>query len=245
MSVGYQPKIVTDNLVLCLDAADAKSYSGSGTTWSDRIGNGTAVARGYVDGSFSYPVYNDKYFSFDGISQRFHLSHNVSNDELAYTPDNSLGSDTYTFEVWVRTEDTIGPIISKPWNGSGSYNYSLRDNYFRLQTSANTRDYSYESVADGQWHQICVSVDPTNVIITKDGGLYSVTHANTSSGSARDPNWNLGIVLMSVYPYGTTWAGNTSYSIQGDLASFRIYKKTLSPEEILQNYNAQKGRFGL
>ena len=40
MALSHSPKIVTDGLVLCLDAGDRKSYSGSGTTWSDRSGNG-------------------------------------------------------------------------------------------------------------------------------------------------------------------------------------------------------------
>ena len=44
MATNYNPKIVTDGLVLCLDAANTKSYSGSGTTWTDISGksnNGT------------------------------------------------------------------------------------------------------------------------------------------------------------------------------------------------------------
>jgi hypothetical protein len=40
MALSHSPKIVTDGLVLCLDAGDGKSYSGSGTTWTDRSGNG-------------------------------------------------------------------------------------------------------------------------------------------------------------------------------------------------------------
>ena len=41
MSASANPDIVTDGLVLCLDASDRKSYSGNGTTWYDRSGNGT------------------------------------------------------------------------------------------------------------------------------------------------------------------------------------------------------------
>ena len=39
MATSYSPKIITDGLVLCLDAGDGKSYSGSGTAWTDRSGN--------------------------------------------------------------------------------------------------------------------------------------------------------------------------------------------------------------
>jgi hypothetical protein len=40
MGLGHSPRIVTDGLVLCLDAANARSYPGTGTTWTDRSGNG-------------------------------------------------------------------------------------------------------------------------------------------------------------------------------------------------------------
>ena len=40
MATSYSPKIVTDGLVVCLDAGDKNSYPGSGATWSDVSGNG-------------------------------------------------------------------------------------------------------------------------------------------------------------------------------------------------------------
>jgi hypothetical protein len=40
MSLIHSPRIVTDGLVLCLDAGNPKSYTGSGTTWTDLSGNG-------------------------------------------------------------------------------------------------------------------------------------------------------------------------------------------------------------
>jgi len=40
MTIGYGPSVVTDRLVLALDAADRNSYSGFGTTWTDLSGNG-------------------------------------------------------------------------------------------------------------------------------------------------------------------------------------------------------------
>jgi hypothetical protein len=58
MAVGYNPRIVTDSLVLCLDAANTKSYPGSGTTWTDLSGNGRNFTWGsspsYTSGSIPY-----------------------------------------------------------------------------------------------------------------------------------------------------------------------------------------------
>ena len=48
MGTNYSPRIVTDGLLLCLDAKDIKSYAGSGTTWTDRSGNDND---GSIDGA--------------------------------------------------------------------------------------------------------------------------------------------------------------------------------------------------
>ena len=77
MSNNYGPKIITDGLVLCLDAADQNSYSGSGNTWTDLSGNGnngtlingpTFTSENYgsiiFDGSNDYMSVNNNYNHF-------------------------------------------------------------------------------------------------------------------------------------------------------------------------------------
>ena len=62
MALSHSPKIVTDGLVLCLDAGDRKSYSGSGTTWTDRSGegnNGTLVNGPTFDSGNGGSIYFD------------------------------------------------------------------------------------------------------------------------------------------------------------------------------------------
>ena len=64
MALSHSPSIVTNGLVLCLDAANSKSYPGSGTTWTDLSGrgnNGTLVnGVGYNSGNLGSLV-------FDGV----------------------------------------------------------------------------------------------------------------------------------------------------------------------------------
>ena len=85
MAVGYNPRIVTDGLVLALDAANTKSYGGSGTTWTDLNGRGN-------DGTISGATYNsDGYFSFD------------STDDLVTIPNSSdltFGTGEFAVEIW-------------------------------------------------------------------------------------------------------------------------------------------------
>lgn len=63
MALAHNPKIVTDGLVLCLDAANPKSYPGSGTVWSDLSGNGN---NGTLVNGVGYNSNNGGYLTFDG-----------------------------------------------------------------------------------------------------------------------------------------------------------------------------------
>ena len=66
MGLGHSPRIVTDGLVLCLDAASKRSYPGTGTTWTDLKGgnNGTLTN---MDGA-NFSSANGGSLSFDGAS---------------------------------------------------------------------------------------------------------------------------------------------------------------------------------
>ena len=78
MSFHHSPKIVTDGLVLCLDAADKNSYPGSGTTWTDLSGNGNATM-------VNSPVFSSTHpssFSFDANTEYFSLT---NNNEMSMT----------------------------------------------------------------------------------------------------------------------------------------------------------------
>jgi hypothetical protein len=66
------------------------------------------------------------------------------------------------------------------------------------------------------------------------------------TGGASDfGNAGLPLTLMTLYPYGEGWGGNTGFSVAGDVGAFKAYNRQLSVTEVTQNYNATKGRFGL
>ena len=62
MSASHNPKIITENLQMCLDAADPKSYPRSGTTWTDMISgynaslNGSGVSWTQPKSNYSYAI---------------------------------------------------------------------------------------------------------------------------------------------------------------------------------------------
>jgi len=73
MALAHSPRIVTDGLVLCLDAGNSKSYSGSGTTWNDISGNGNNGT--LVNGV----IFNGGLFDFDGVDDYISIPINLTN----------------------------------------------------------------------------------------------------------------------------------------------------------------------
>lgn len=240
MATLYNNSIVTDGLVLCLDAINQRSYPGTGSTWFD-------ITRNKYDGTLvDGPTYSSSgipRFNFDGLNDRIHIS--SPNDLFAWTPSGN-GNNSLSVEAWFKTSENIGNVVSKPWNGNGEYNYRILPNQFLNSVGNQGHTMNFTSIANGKWNQCVGILTPTQKAIYVNGILnvgftnHSITN-NIPAGS----NNNLPLCVMSLYPYGPSWAGNTDFSILGDFAILKIYNRVLSTSEVLQNYNSTRGRFNL
>ena len=246
------PNINRKGLVIALDAANTKSYPGSGTIWTDVTGNG-------YNGTLTFgPTFDNEdngNLDFDGLNDYVTVAGNSSNNNHAWTADGSVGSDLLCYEIWIKTSDSTGRILSKPWNGSGRYNLSVEPNRFILTVgnggstedsdSSSTLNYS-SAINDNKWHQLVIWANNTQQGFYIDGGTDSDSknHGLTGGVSNRGNN-TLPLIIMTLYAYGGTWAGETSHAIEGKVAMFRKYNRVLSAKEVLQNYNSVKSRFGL
>lgn len=250
MGIGYNPKIVTNGLMLCLDAGNKKSYPGTGTTWADltgRGGNGTLV------NGTTFSSDNNGTFVFDGSDDYAAVPGTLTTSILGWTPLGSVGVSTMTIELWVKTADTTGEVYSKPWNGGGGYNIRIGTAQYNIApitiNYANIASINYTSnISDNKYHQLVCWANSTDFGYYVDGGKQSksAAHGLTSdnpSGSAT--NSNINGALMTLYPYGPGWAGNTGFSVAGNLAIFRVYNRVLSSGDVQQNFNAIRGRFGI
>lgn len=239
MAIFANPNTVTDGLVLCLDAANRESYPGTGTTWFD-IGvnkyNGSLV-----DGPiFSY---SDSSFIFDGSNDRVHIS--SPNNLFAWTPSGN-GNNILSIEIWFKTSDNGGRLISKPWNGNGEYNYGILPSQFLNSVGNQSHTMNFTSIADSKWNQCVGILTPTQKSLYINGKqAVGFTNHSITNNTPTNPNANTSLCVMSLYPYGPNWGGNTGFSIEGNFAILKIYNKVLSSSEIRQNYLATRGRFGL
>ena len=97
MGLAHSPRTVTDGLVLALDAGNTKSYSGSGTTWSDLSGKGND---GTLVNSPTYSNLNGGNFNFDEVNDYVNIG------------STAINGTAYTKIAWIRPESACRNIIS-------------------------------------------------------------------------------------------------------------------------------------
>ena len=227
MAISYNPRIVTDGLVLALDAGNPKSYPGSGTTWTDLSGqgnNGTLVnGVGYNSGNLGSLV-------FDG-----------TNDEIGADIGNSLVKD-FTLEFWMKSDATVEGRGAVAYGGStyaiiAAYRLKTNSCSFFFGTTGATTSLTLSTVnlADNNWHCVVQSYDGTNARIYVDG-QNEVSDNVTFSGNLRNTsnnNINIG-----------RWEASGIFQDM-NISSVKVYNRALTPQEIQQNFNATRSRFSI
>ena len=212
-----EASIVSSGLIMNLDARNALSYSGTGTTWTDLSGNGN---NGTLINGTSYSSANGGTLVFDGI-----------NDYVSATSINrtSLGS-TFTLSIWYNKETTsTGGIFEiTPGNNSGSPILILQQNSASLSWL----------LLDGWRMTVPVSINTWyNVVLTYSSNQYKTYINGVLSGSFSGglSSINGSLIIGSGYP---------TFSKE-KVSAFHVYNRALTQAEITANFNALKGRYGL
>jgi len=225
MGTNYSPCIVTDGLKLYLDAFNTASYAGTGTTWYDISGNSINAT---LVSSPTYNVSNGGVFVLDGSTNYFTL------------PNNSILSfSDFTISIWVKLSQLNADqyLIDTSSNLNFGYGYS-----FRIRSNNTIRFWAYDAnnsldttatVNSNTWYYITVSYNNS----TKSQKIYindslSVSNVHTNSFSASNLS-NLRIGNSQVL-------GGYSKAV---ISQVKFFNQELSSTEILQNYNATKGRY--
>ena len=228
MSLSHSPKIVTNGLVLCLDASDKKSYPGTGTTWFDRSGGGN-------HGSVSGPTYSNNAFTYNSSS-------------ITSIPVTNLKPTTgITQESWVLfTSNTAQAMIGLQYGSSDDNSYAIWLNSpntwaagVRVNGAFNFSTYTSTVSINIYYH----------FVHTFDGSvqrLYlnnSLVNSKASAGSIQYDTNNTLLAIGNDYNNG--YNGGAGFGVQGKLAKASIYNRALTPQEITQNFNATRGRYGI
>lgn len=232
MSIYGGPDIATDGLVFHMDFANIKCYPGTGTTCTDLSGNNFS---GELINSPSYSSSdNNKFFSFNGTTNNRVIR--IFNSTL-------LNTQTPSVEVWTQTNATTQAGF---WFEKGNVNtqYSLFQEGANIQWRQNfttgLSTFSTNAVNAGlnttSWFQIIGTFSSGNRRLYINGIL---KNSDSQTGII---NTNAG--GMSIGAYGG-YDGSRGYYYNGSIAIIKVYNIQLTDNQVLQNYNALKGRFGL
>ena len=232
MGVSYNPSIVTDGLVLCLDAGNRKSYPGSGTTWTDLSGRGN---NGTLVNGVGYNSGNGGSLVFDGVNDNI----NVGNTTRIISPSQS----SITVNCWVRTNvvNEYKKIFVNMASGGGpstisaiyfSIGPSPFNTYFGVTTNVGQLDASYsQNISTLNFTNLCGTYDGSNIRLYLNGNLVAIQSHSGVMGTG-------GITRISGYD-------NNNETWNGEISQVSVYNRALTASEIQQNFNATRTRFGI
>jgi hypothetical protein len=222
MAISYNPRTITDGLVLCLDAGNSKSYPGSGTTWTDLIGN----RQGTINNS---PIFNGNHFSFDGVNENVSFSSSVE-----------VSTAGFTMGFLMRVVDLQ--------NGTG-WNFMLADKdtgngSFEMGIYANTtRNFIFKDNDQTIGQQVvstALGTDWNFLVFGMTSDLYPFIYLNGAF------KIQLGTTFTSaILDFTQLMSYNSAGHFKCDCSYINLYNRALTAAEIQQNYNALKSRFGL
>ena len=241
MGLSHSPSIVSSNLVLCLDAANNKSYSGSGNTWYDVSGRSNNAT--LING----PVYSSTlggYFSCDGTNDYIEVADNSSLD---------FGANNFTVEYWFRKNnittgyDNIWGV--NKWNTGGTpgtnewgldIGNGLSGNGESIVFGVESSSTTYAMIVNNYpqtylWNQLVGIRSGSELLLYLNGAMIGSSSPSsfTSSTSVNNVGRTLRIANSNL---------NNLYT-QTDSSIVRIYRQALSADEVKQNYDATKKRY--
>lgn len=253
MATSYSPKIVTDGLVVLLDAGNSKSYPGTGNSW---VNVADTTMTGSIIGA-TYSSNNLGNFNFNEVSDYVLIS--------SGSKGLNIGTN-HTWVWWLKVPELTGTLFQYIYSHN-NFGVANACNIWLIETSISAGEnpphvlkFQYNdtgtndvggrfnnelssSLFDNQWHMMTLVksgwsyTDNTLYVDNKkftslfnDAGAASITKCN--------PTGNLNLARRVDADANRYFGGN--------IATFMMYKdKALSEQEVLQIYNATRGRFGV
>jgi hypothetical protein len=225
MSVKGGPNTVTNGLVLELDAANPKSYPGSGTIWYDKSGNSN---NGVLTNG---PTFTTRYLGgivFDETDD----SVNIARASRFFS-----GASQVTVCVWFRLTSSSRPNLINIPTGAGAY-FSIENG-----SSPSTDLKTYFNNNNATSFPFTLNV-PSYIVSTFNSGVVTTYKDGVLIDTKNNSSSTIGVISSSDLVIGR-WGWVYSNAIAGDVYSVQVFNRALSSSEVLQNFNATKSRFGI
>jgi hypothetical protein len=213
--------IVTDGLVMHLDAGNTASYPGSGTTWTDLSGNGNNAT---LTNGPTFDSANGGSIVFDGTNDHATTSYGPQFNDftiIAWYKSTSVKS----FDRIIDKDYVTGTWLGRPFTDANTWGGGVIEPF---------NPYGkYITLTDGAWHMLASVRQGTTHTIYGDG-ITNNTSGTVSSAALSNTNFTIAMFL-----------DNPSQILAGNISVIMIYNRALSTSEIEQNFNALKDRYGL
>jgi hypothetical protein len=219
------PQIVKEGLVLALDAANTKSYPGTGTVWKDLSGNGN---NGTLINGVGYNSDNNGSLVFDGVND---FVDGVHNTQINITGD-------ITVECWFRVTNTRTDWVRVFGKGDATnrtvglwYNQLSSVFLYQRYGSTNMGIVYTATVSLNTWYHMVGTSSGNNHTLYLNNVIRGTSTMGTTFASSTDP-------------YKVGYGNIHTYHI-GNVSNCRTYNRALTANEVFQNFNATKGRYDL
>ena len=216
MAVKAGPRVVQEGLILHVDAAVSRSYSGTGLTVNGLVGG---IGGTLVNG-VGFGTTDNGYFIFDG-----------SNDYINFGNSSTLQQSTGSLSAWTKASSPgagYRGIIAK----QGAYGLFYTDSVLvAYDWAADTPRSTGINIADNTWK---------NVVLTYQSGVSNGTRIYINGVSVLTTTITILNQINNLFGGAEANAGQYAAC---QISSFNMYSRVLTAQEVLQNYNTTKGRF--
>ena len=230
----FSNSIITDGLVVHLDAGNKNSYSGSGATWTDLSGNGYNAT---LNNSVGYTSNSGGMLTFNGSNQSAQVNVN------SFVRSNT----SYTFSTffYLTTSNGGAPfcLMTTPNDSNNTDGFwqhlNLTNWLWRTEDSSGENGGNAEAptgFVSSTYYHLTVVVTTNSIKFYRNGNLISIISTTFSWANVRNDNTAY-VFIGKGY--------EDDYYMTGNVGNFLMYNRILNNAEILANYYGQKSRFGL
>ena len=247
---GVLDQVVDSSLVINLDAAKLESYPGSGTTWFDTTPNRNDMT------IYNFTVTSvSSNLTWDYNSQSFLALGNNFGTSIQGIANATINTPSFSIEIWSRVRSfNAGDFNLNMISGRGNFllhGHRMGYNAAGGLASATTGSVGFYSVFNGgtisltsstisinTWYQTVITFDDTRKFASfYVNGVLVASQRDAVYTMPQQPAWTSG---PSAFTNGQGCA-----SINGNIGNFMYYNRPLSASEVLQNYSAIRGRYGI
>ena len=231
MGLAHSPSVITDGLIYSIDAANTRSYTGSGNTVNGLIsGFGGTLVNGV-----GFSSINNGCFFFDGTND--YINTNLTSSSIGLTSSNfSIGlwakvKDYSTYNAFVtRTSGNIAAPLDMYILNSGSYAPGYLVVLLGNGTTWNTLQSSSQFPL--AWTYLVFTLNSSTMSLYYNAVFNSTTALAVPRGESANP------IKIGTREDGATY-------MNGNIGQVQIYNRALSATEIRQNFNATRKRYGI